>query len=156
MAAGEMRNEESRPAYPGPHPREWPFTGTIQRDRHGHAIPPQPAFPKVLLSIAQAAVQDRQRRQEIEALQAIARDAGTERPGGRAGLRDARPAARAGVEALIPLAHVEPMLLCYRAAMPRKRISGIEFTDGEAPGVWLKPAPGPMFRPDDLTSEDTG
>ncbi len=48
------------------------------------------------------------------------------------------------------------MLPCYRAAMPRKRIPGIEFTDGEAPGVRLKPAPGPMFRPDELTSEDTG
>ena len=51
---------------------------------------------------------------------------------------------------------VGPMLPCYCAAMPRKCISGIEFTDGEASGVRLKPAPGPMFRPDELTSEDTG
>ena len=34
--------------------------------------------------------------------------------------------------------------------------AGVEFTDGNAPGVRLKPAPGPMFRPDELTSEDTG
>ncbi len=34
--------------------------------------------------------------------------------------------------------------------------AGIEFIDGNAPGVRLKPAPGPMFRPDELTSEDTG
>ena len=34
--------------------------------------------------------------------------------------------------------------------------AGVEFIDGNAPGVRLKPPPGPMFRPDQLTSEDTG
>ena len=33
---------------------------------------------------------------------------------------------------------------------------GVEFIDGYVPGVRLKPSPGPMFRPHELTSEDTG
>ncbi len=34
--------------------------------------------------------------------------------------------------------------------------SGVEFTDGNAPGVRLRPKPGEFFKVGELTSEDTG
>ncbi len=47
-------------------------------------------------------------------------------------------------------------VLTVRKVQAALEAAGVEFTNSNAPGVRLKPAPGPMFRPDELTSEDTG